>query len=73
MSDLPDRDLLTTREICAWRRITPETFCRRRSNGALNLKPCDRGREQLFARADVLRAFGVLDEARTTSEPEWRA
>jgi len=71
MSDLPDRDVLTTREICAWRRITPETFSRRRKSGALNLQPCDRGRQMLFNRDDVLRAFDAATPR--PAEPEWRA
>ncbi|WP_374387195.1 hypothetical protein [Brevundimonas sp.] len=67
MSDLPNRDVLTTREICAWRRITPETLTRRRKSGAIDLSPCDRGRQMLFNRADVLRAFGQVDSARSPS------
>lgn len=35
------------------------TLQRRRKIGALNLNPVDRGRELLFARADVLRVLGA--------------
>lgn len=37
------------------------TLQRRRKSGALNLNPVDRGRELLFARADVLRVLGTED------------
>lgn len=72
--DLPQRDVLTTREICAWRRITPETFSRRRKAGVYKLEPCDRSAQLLFNRDDVLRAFGVVqdDQQQTAAvEPTW--
>lgn len=58
---LPAR--LTTREVCELGRISPVTLWRRRRAGTYKLAPCDRGRELLYDREDVLRAFGMLSQA----------
>lgn len=63
---LPAR--MTTREVCELGRISPVTLWRRRRAGIYKLAPCDRGRELLYLRDEVLCAFGMA--ARSEPRPE---
>lgn len=55
---LPHR--LTTSEVCALGRISKVTLWRRIRDGVYSLASCDRGRQKLYDRDAVLRAFGML-------------
>lgn len=50
---------LTTREVCALLRISPRTLARRRAAGRISLRPVDRGAEDLYQTADVLRVLNL--------------
>lgn len=53
-TDLPHR--MTTREVCAFARISPATMWRRVKTGRLP-RPVDQAREALFKREQVLDAL----------------
>lgn len=60
---------LTTSEVCALLRISPKTLSRRRNAGLLNLHPVDRGAEDLYQAADVLRLLKVAPASEAQPEP----
>lgn len=66
--NLPAR--LTTREVCELGRISPVTLWRRRRAGIYKLTPCDRGRELLYLRDEVLCAFGMASRSEPRPEAE---
>ncbi|MBG7616523.1 helix-turn-helix domain-containing protein [Brevundimonas sp. BAL450] len=73
LADLPAR--LTTTEVCALGRISTRTFQKRRKSGVYRIQPCDRGAENLWARADVVRVLNLSDDdpagATAPPEPKW--
>ncbi|MFN4287538.1 MAG: hypothetical protein ACK4E3_03475 [Brevundimonas sp.] len=60
VTDLPFR--LTTAEVCALAGWSRRTLQRKRAVGEIDLSPIDRGRQDLFARADVIRALNLKDD-----------
>ena len=66
---------LTTSEFCALARISTRTFQKRRKSGVYRIQPCDRGAENLWARADVVRVLNLSDDdpagATAPPEPNW--
>lgn len=58
-ANLPLRML--TSEVCEAARISKRSLFRRMANGMIDLQPIDRGREKIFRRADVIRAFDLGD------------
>lgn len=65
VSDMPFR--MTTREVAAALRTTPNTFGRRRREGRYDIEPVERGIELLWDRRDVLRLMGRTEDSE--SEP----
>jgi|GEM_PF-6598283 len=60
VSDMPFR--MTTREVAAALRTTPNTFGRRRREGRYDIEPVERGIELLWDRRDVLRLLGRTED-----------
>ena len=69
LARLPMR--LTTAEVCQLARISPATLWRRIKARTLALAPCDRGRQALYERDAVLRAFGMLKDAPAHETDDW--
>lgn len=67
VASLPMR--MTTSEVCAVARFSKRSLQRRIRDGLIDLKPIDRGREQLYLRADVVRALGLADEGLPNPAP----
>lgn len=67
MKDLRLR--LTTAEVAELLRVSVATVLRRRRAKTLGIEPVDRGRQLLFAQADVLRLLGSTGEPVQTVPP----
>lgn len=60
---------MLTSEVLKALRVSMRTFRRRCDDGTYDLKPVDRGREQLYLRIDVMRVLGLADEGHPKSAP----
>lgn len=68
VTGLPIR--LTTTEVAELLRVSVATVLRRRRDGTLGIDPVDRGRQLLFAQADVLRLLDLTREAAQSAPSE---